>query len=396
MDRRHFLAAAATLPLARTHLGRRSSTAPGFHAPSPQFLAELPRIMAPGAVPGVSLGVLTGGSAPYTVGFGGMGEGGVPPIGPDTIFEAASLSKPVFAYLVMLLVQEKKLELDRPLDAYLGSPYVPSDVRAATVTARHVLSHTTGYRNWRFNPDQTLATDFAPGERFQYSGEGYYQLQRVVETLTGKGLAAVARDRVFAPLGMNRSSYIWKSEFQSQAVTGHRRDGSAIVPQSRRTAEELSRQAVGRGGSLDDWRHEDVVAALRAMSPPLPTHPVMLNPNAAGSLLTTVSDYLRFVAVMSGRMSGPLEEGLRRQMLTRQIAIRAGLGWGLGWGLEERDGGPLFWHWGDNPGYKNFVMADPATGTAVLVFTNGDNGRPVYERVVRACADFDPAAFLWI
>ena len=128
--------------------------------------------MAPGAVPGISLGVLTAGSAPYTVAVGGMGEGGVPPIGPDTIFEAASLSKPVFAYLVMLLVQEKKLELDRPLDGYLGSPYVPSDARAANVTARHVLSHTTGYRNWRFNPDQTLATDFAPGSGSSIPGRG--------------------------------------------------------------------------------------------------------------------------------------------------------------------------------------------------------------------------------
>ena len=396
MDRRRFLAATAAIPFARTSFGPRNPAArQGFHQPSPEFLASLSRILGPGAVPGVSLGVLTPDRAPYTVAVGSVGEGGAP-IGPDTIFEAASLSKPVFGYLVMLLVQEKKLELDRPLDSYLGSPYVPDDPRAAGVTARHVLSHTTGYRNWRFNPDQRLATDFPPGERFQYSGEGYYQLQRVVETLSGRGLAAVARNRVFTPLGMTRSSYVWKSEYQLQAVTGHRRDGTAVASQSRRTAEELSRQAAARGTSIDDWRHDDVVAALRAMSPSAPTHPVMLNPNAAGSLLTTVSDYLKFVAVMSGRMPGPLEDGLRRHMLARQIAIRAGLGWGLGWGLEERESGTLFWHWGDNPGFKNFVMADPATGTAVLVFTNGDNGRPVYERVVRACGDFDPVAFLWI
>ena len=87
----------------------------------------------------------------------------------------------MFAYLVMLLVQDGTLNLDRPLDAYLGAPYVPDDPRAASITARHVLSHTTGYRNWRFSADQRLSTDFAPGERFQYSGEGYYQLQRVVE-----------------------------------------------------------------------------------------------------------------------------------------------------------------------------------------------------------------------
>jgi CubicO group peptidase (beta-lactamase class C family) len=329
------------------------------------------------------------------MGVGRAGEGGTP-VGPDTMFEAASLSKPVFAYLVMLLVQDGKLDLDRPLDAYLGAPYVPDDPRAASITARHVLSHTTGYRNWRFSADQRLSTDFAPGERFQYSGEGYYELQRVVETIAGKGLAAAARERVFAPLGMNRSSFIWKSDYQSQAAQGHRRDGSAIASQSRRTAEELAEQAESRGVSLEEWRHEDIVAALRTMSPPPPTHPVTLSPNAAGSLLTTVNDYLRFISVMLGVASGPLREDQRRGMLRQQIAIRAGLGWGLGWGLEEREGGTLFWHWGDNPGFKNFVMADPATGSAVLVFTNGDNGRPVYERVVRACGNFDPRAFLWI
>jgi CubicO group peptidase (beta-lactamase class C family) len=132
------------------------------------------------------------------------------------------------------------------------------------------------------------------------------------------------------------------------------------------------------------------------MSPPAPTHPVTLSPNAAGSLLTTANDYVKLVAVMIGAMPGPLDDELPRRMMTRQIGLRAGLGWGLGWGLEEREGRTLIWHWGDNPGFKNFVMADPTSKTGVIVFTNGDNGRALYERVVRASAGFDPTAFLWI
>jgi CubicO group peptidase (beta-lactamase class C family) len=133
------------------------------------------------------------------------------PLAPGAIFEAASLSKPIFAAAVLTLVQQGKLDLDRPLASYLSGPYRheqnpfghgPSDVvtdpRLARVTARMVLSHTSGLPNWsRHQPLSFLAN---PGQKWSYSGEGYVYLQHVVETITGEDLqhfhhVPAARDR---------------------------------------------------------------------------------------------------------------------------------------------------------------------------------------------------------
>jgi len=342
----------------------RPSVSPStFRAPPDEFLRDLPRLLDLAATPGLSAAVLSGGRTAWSQGFGKTDGDDSTAVDADTVFEAASLSKPVFAYLAMLMVQDGVLDLDRPLDGYLGQPYVPDNELAARVTARHVLSHTTGYRNWRFNDTQVLAPEFTPGERWQYSGEGYYELQRVIESIAGKDLTALARERLFLPFGMQRSSYVPRPEFEANRAVGHRRGGQTITPPG---------------------------------STPPNALPVMRTPNAAGSLRTTANDYATFLAVMTGAVAGPLQQRLRESMAAKQITVRGSLGWGLGWGLEAIEGRTLIWHWGDNPGFKNFVIVDPAAREGVVVFTNGDGGRAVYERVVRASAGFDPAAFAWL
>ena len=107
------------------------------------------------------------------------------PVSKDSLFPAASLSKPVVALAALGLLDAGKLELDRPLKSYVPD-HTPADPRGDLVTMRHVLSHSSGYRNWRNSPDQQLVPDFEPGSRFQYSGEGYYYLQRVIEKVSGR------------------------------------------------------------------------------------------------------------------------------------------------------------------------------------------------------------------
>jgi CubicO group peptidase (beta-lactamase class C family) len=116
----------------------------------------------------------------------------------------------------MQLASEGILDLTKPLAQYLELPN-PGDARSRLITATHVLSHSGGWRNWRNNRETLLTADFEPGSRFSYSGEGYYFLQRVVEKLTGKGLQRLARERVFEPLGMRTSSYIWRPELDAVA-----------------------------------------------------------------------------------------------------------------------------------------------------------------------------------
>src|SRR5215217_7178172 len=121
----------------------------------------------------------------------------------DTVFEAASLTKQTFAYLVHRLAMDGVLDLDHPVSEYLALPNA-DDARARTITPRMLLGHAGGWRNWRFNATQTLVSDFDPGTKWSYSGEGYFFLQRVVEARTGQPVARLLRERVFAPLGMTR------------------------------------------------------------------------------------------------------------------------------------------------------------------------------------------------
>ncbi len=396
MHRRSFVSAATCAVASSALPWPVAVQGAGFHLPSQAFLSDLHWLMELAGVPGIAFGVVRGGRVPTTHAAGVTGADQTGAVTADTVFEAASLSKPVFAYLAMLLVQEGRLDLDRPLDSYLGAPYLQSDPRAAAITARHVLSHTTGYQNWRFNAQQVLATAFPPGERFQYSGEGYYQLQRAVETITGRGIAGVIRERVLEPLDMRGSSFLWRAEFAGKFAFGHRRDGTKAPSFSSSAGADLVRQVESQGRTAEGLMGDQVAAAFQAMSPPRPSLPVFLLPNVAGSLLTTVNDYLKFVAVAVGALAGPLDDAHRSRMYARQVGLRGALGWGLGWGLEQRGERNWIWHWGDNPGYKNFVIADLRLKQGVVVFTSGDNGRPVYERVVRACGAEDPGAFLRI
>jgi CubicO group peptidase (beta-lactamase class C family) len=158
----------------------------------------------------------------------------------QTIFGAVSLSKPLFAYAVLQLTDAGKLALDTPLSLHVPD-YVADDPRAAAVTVRHVLSHTSGLPNWR-SVDLPLKTYFAPGERFSYSGEGFVWLQRVVEAVTGESLDATLRRLIFDPLGMHRSSYIWQPAFEANYADPHDAEmepGIKIKPSVPNTAASL-------------------------------------------------------------------------------------------------------------------------------------------------------------
>ena len=225
----------------------------------------------------------------------------------ETTFEAASLSKPVFAYGVLKLVEQGKLGLDVPLTTYLAKPYV-EDERLGKITARIVLSHQTGFPNWPAD-DDSLPIYFTPGERFSYSGEGYIYLQRVVEKITDKPLNAYMTEAVFTPLGMTSSSYVWKPEFDALTATGHGYDGK---PEKK-------------------WKPDEA--------------------GAASTLNTTAKDYAKFVAAVLNGVG--LKAATLREMETPQIALdpecricikkepkqlSKNLSWGLGWGIQRADG----------------------------------------------------------
>jgi len=186
--------------------------------------ATIMRLMKAAEVPGVVIAIINRGQVVYEKAYGFRDTERKLPLTTDTVMSGASLTKAAFAYMVMQLVQAGQLDLNRPIFEYLPKPlpeyqqYVDlkDDPRYKQITARMLLDHTSGFPNWRaFEDDHKLRIQFEPGSRFVYSGEGMDLLQLVVETITKKNLQALMQERVFGPLGMTRTSTVWRTEFDT-------------------------------------------------------------------------------------------------------------------------------------------------------------------------------------
>jgi CubicO group peptidase (beta-lactamase class C family) len=401
LSRRHFMlgSAGAVLATARTGLAwpvqapRRA--APPNWRPNADLLRHLPRLLELASVPGLALAVVDGGRV-WTRGFGRAIEDPAHAVSDETVFEAASLGKPIFAYAVLRLADAGRFDLDRPLYDYLPIPDA-NNPRMRRVTGRHVLSHTTGLPNWRKEPGPLQpATD--PGTAFSYSGEGFFYLQRVIEVAIDTPFARFMREEVLDPLDMKQSSYVWLPDFESRMAAGYDGQEKRLDIQSAigRRTHIIAREW---GKPLSEWRYEDSARAVQLVNAQWPVLPIYMDPNAAGSLLTTVADYAKYLTRL---VTQPPQRGLdlrettRRAMVTPQVRLNSALHWGLGWGIQRDEQGELLWHWGANNSFRNFVIADAINGRAIVVFTNSENGPRIYERVIVAVTGHDHPAFLWI
>jgi CubicO group peptidase (beta-lactamase class C family) len=378
----------------------RRATARGAWIPSARFLKELPELMRLAGLPGLSIAVLDRGTLAWQQTVGVADAQTQAPLDADTLFEAASTSKPVFAYAVLQLSERGILELDRPLALYHRPPYLPPDARLDRITARHVLTHTSGLRNWgeEGNPD-TFLPMFDPGDRVSYSGEGFFWLQLVVEKLTGKGLDAVMRTQLFEPAGMTRSMFALDENAIRNLSYGH--IGGRRAPQQgmRDILGLVTPLARSWNTPLRDWTHEHWLRAAAVLDPAHPTQRVRFQ-NAAASLFTTARDYAMFLAaLMDGapHASWHVSNALRREMIAPLVGARTGapLWRGLGWSVERCGRVQRFSHEGNNDGrFTAYVGGDAAHGRGLVVLTNGDAGFGVYQRIVREATGCDQLSFV--
>lgn len=325
------------------------------------------KLMNTGQVTGLELAIIDHNGIVYLNSYGYKNKAKQELNDTATCFYAASLAKSLFAFMVMQLVDEGKIDLDKPLYEYLPKPIseyenykeLAGDDQWKLITARNCLDHTTGFPNWRqLNPhgNNKLEIFFKPGGRFAYSGEGIYLLQMVIETITGQTLEVLAREKIFQPFGMYRTSFLWQPAFETDYAVGHD-------------------------------RKEDTLHKRRSGSA-----------NAAGSMETTIADYARFLlAVMQGK---EISQKSWQEMFSPQIRINSKaqfpslrtdttnknnniqLSYGLGWGLFNTPYGRAFFKEGHDDGWGHYAIGIPEKQIAVLIMSNSSNGESIFTKLV--------------
>jgi CubicO group peptidase (beta-lactamase class C family) len=320
-------------------------------------------------VPGVSVAVLDGGDIAWAKGYGVKEVGKDDPVTAETLFQAASISKPVAAMAALKLVEEGLLELDAPVNVYLESWKLPENefTSNARVTLRHLITHTGGLTVHGFpgyaldapvattvqvldgsGPANTepIRVDTFPGSLWRYSGGGYTIMQLLLEDVTGKPFPQILREYVLDPAGMSLSSYEQPlpPERAVYAATAHLSDGT-----------------VGDGS----WH----------------LYPEM----AAAGLWTNPTELARLALHVQAGYRGEPGRVLSPQMTREQLTPGMG-SWGLGFVLEGEGEAATFSHGGSNYGFKANFMAFVEGGRGVFVMTNGDRGSALAEEITLAVA----------
>ncbi|MEI6613991.1 MAG: serine hydrolase [Chrysiogenales bacterium] len=324
-----------------------------------------PPLMKEFKVPGVSISVIKNSELAWSESFGVSDAVVQTNVNNKTIFEACSMSKPVFAYLVLKLVEKGKLDLDKPLGDYLDEPFVSDGDYAKLITARLILAHTSGMPNWRKGGEERggpLPLYFKPGTKFSYSGEGIYYLQRVIEQLTQEPLETYAKGNLFDPLGLESTSYTWTEKLDPRIATGHDPSGACI---------KRSRYA---------------------------------HANAAYTLYTNPDEYAKLIVkILNANKADEfsLSAQMLTEMVTRQVRMdtrdvidRPGrsLGLvayrGLGWVIDSTITGDIVYHSGSNQtGFTCYAQFNSREGSGIVIMTNGKNGSDLWGRLISAVGD---------
>jgi CubicO group peptidase (beta-lactamase class C family) len=335
----------------------------------PQEELNLRERMAYYRVPGFSIALMDWDEIAWAKGYGEMRAGSDQPVTDETIFQAASISKPVTAMAALNLAEAGRLDLDSDVNEVLRSWRLPENehTRQHKVTLRGLLSHTAGisvpgYLGYPMGSQlpslqqildgeppatsEPVRVMQAPGKAFRYSGGGYVLIQQLLEDVTGRPLAELAQELIFGKLGMANSTFecLLPDAYVPQAATAHRDNGGPVP---------------GR------WH--------------------IYPEQAAASLWSTPSDLARLVVEIlkshQGESDIVLSTGMTRRMLTPLT------GWmGLGFAIVEMDGWTRFDHPGWNEGFHSYLAGYLGAGQGVVWMTNGENGKLLGQEVVRALA----------
>ncbi len=338
---------------------------------------KITSLMDSANVTGLAIAILNDNQIVFRKAFGFANQKKKIPFQINHSFSGASLSKAVFGYLVSILVTEGVIDLDTPLQHYLdfslyelnsdnkwrGFQDLENDKRYEKITARMCLTHTTGFQNWRWIPRpndpenrERLKIYFDPGTQYYYSGEGIMLLQYVLEHVTGKGIEELAKEKVFNPLQMKNTSYVWQKRFEDKYSNGH-----------------TGKQDVIKKNKRDEAQ-------------------------AAGSIETNLIDYLVFVKHIMQLYNQGSE--ITRIMLKPNFRIRTKaqfgplsleqsdendaiqLSYGLGWGLLQSPHGLGAFKEGHDEGFQHYSIIFPENEIGVVILSNSDNAESIFKELL--------------
>lgn len=335
----------------------------------PNVTMELADRMRFYKIPGVSVAVINDGKIEWAKGYGVQETGGNKSVTPETLFQAASISKPFAAMAMLRLVQENKLDLDEDVNKKLVSWKVPENnfTQEQKVTLRGLLSHSasltvSGFRGYAADEEipslvqildgvtpansKPIRVDGTPNKDFRYAGGGYVVVQKLAEDVSKKPFLTFMQEEVLKKLNMTRSTYQQRlpKNLRASAAVGHRADGSRLK---------------------GNWY----------------IHPEM----AAAGLWTTPSDIARFAIEIQKSKNGKSNRVLSVEMVNEMLKPQIG-GWGLGLDLRGKNQSARFGHGGGNEGYRCLMVAYNDSGQGAVVMTNSDKGDALTEEIIRSIA----------
>lgn len=293
------------------------------------------------SIPALGIGYIENGEIKQISVFGELEKGRQAP--KNTIWNVASLTKPITALVALKLIDSGKLSLDEPVYKYYSDPDIINDKKIKKITTRIILSHQTGFSNWRGNNENgKLSFEFEPGTQYQYSGEGFEYLRKVLENKFEKSIQQLANELIFEPLKMENTNFVWDEKYESNFAKWHTEKG---------------------GEKYSTLKNNTA--------------------NGADDLLTTIEDYSKFVTyIING---ADLSKKLLEEMVFEQVRINDYKHFGLGWWIDENinsEGDFAMVHGGDDIGVHTIAFIIPKTKQGLIIFTNSDNGTGAFQEIL--------------
>jgi CubicO group peptidase (beta-lactamase class C family) len=315
-----------------------------FEANSPLPLfdndTKISNLLKQHKIPSISIGYIEEGKLKQLRSFGVQKQGS--PVSVNSIYKVASLTKPVVAIVVLKLIENGDLLLDESISKYYIDPDIKNHPYLNKLTTRHILSQQSGFQNWRYLEESNkLNFEFEPGTKFQYSGEGFEYLRKVIENKLKKPFEQIASEVLFSPLGMNETNFYWTPEIDiNNYAVEHDENGNPITLEKYYTT------------------------------------------NAAANLLTTASDYSKFlIHIMNG---AGLSDKLYSEFLNPQVNEINGIDRNLGMQLLSNlpNNETALMHTGGDYGTKAIVIMLPKTKRGLVLFSNSENGMVLWQKII--------------